>query len=106
FVRIQIHGSPHFREDGQVSDRQISRICNYLRCLAPRVKKTSSAERSIHPWTIRGAPGLQPTGMSQKGECRIPKKMMREQGDEAVSLTPPRDIIRVVRCNRYLTFVK
>jgi len=56
-------------------------------------------ECSIQPCTIHGAPGLQPTGMSQKGECRIPKKMMREQGDEAVSLTPPRDTIRVVRCN-------
>jgi len=31
-------------------------------------------ECSIQPCTIHGAPGLQPTGMSQKGERRISGK--------------------------------
>jgi hypothetical protein len=71
----------HILWEEQVSDHQISRICNYLNCRAQDVKKTSnrSAIFGSRPSAARGSCGR--SGMSRKGECRILGKMMLEQGD-------------------------
>jgi len=55
--------------------------------------------RSFRPRTIPGALGLRPIRDKPEGEGRIPGKIVLKQRDEAVSLTSPRDRIRLVRCN-------
>jgi hypothetical protein len=78
---------------------QISRICNYLKCHARGVKP----EFGFDHRTIGGASGLRKSRVSLKGESVDFEKAMFKQCDDAVSLTSPRNIIRLLRCNVSLT---
>jgi hypothetical protein len=82
FGKIQVSDHPFGKI--QVSDHQISRICNYL---------MPFPVRQVDVWLptrpVRDALGLRPIRDKPEGEGQIPGKIVREQSDEAVSLTSP-----------------